>query len=172
MNILSKLPFMNQTEEEAAEIDEAQAKKDRIAFHRDHVRNGPSNFKTVTNGQVKRAKVRALKAETKKARRRQVRAYLANQRQAATVRGHLQAAGVLPFFTEDYTATPEQALRSIMWIVARFAPAQANGSGEVEVTNGLVAEALTAALNFWQDAVGYPRTKLSPAYVLPVSVQA
>lgn len=169
-NLFSKLPFLKSDKaEEVAEVDEAQAKKDRIAFHRDHVRNGPTNFKHVTGGQVKRAKVRALARETKKARRAAIRQYHADQREGATLRGHLQAAGVLPYFG-DHTATGAQALASVEWIIARYAPAPADGSGVVEVNSKVVVDSLTAALNRWQVIVGYPQTKLSPSYVLPVAL--
>jgi hypothetical protein len=171
-NLFSKLPFLksNQAEGEAPEVDEAEAKKARIAFHREHVRNGPTNFKHVTGGQIKRAGKRDLARETKKARRRAVKQYLADQREGATIRGHLQAAGVLPYYTEDYRATPSQALHSVTWIIARFAPAPADGTGKVEVTSKVVLDSLTAALNRWQVIVGYPQTRLSPAYVLPVAL--
>lgn len=171
MNILDKLPFLSTTtEKEAAEYDEVQAKKDRIEFHRRSVRNGPTSFKQPTNGQIRRAKKRALARETKKAFRRQVRQHLADQREAATLRGQLQAAGILPYFTEDYTATPEQALRSVTWLIARFSAVEADGDGRVLVTEKVVIDSLTAALNRWQVIVGYPQTKLSPAYVLPVAL--
>lgn len=171
MDILSKLPFLKSdaTEEEVAEYDEAQARLDRIAFHRDHVRNGPANFKQPTNGQVKRAKKRALARDTKKARRQAIRKYHADQREGATLRAHLQGAGVLPYFGEQ-APTPRQAVQSVSWLVSRFAPAPADGSGRIEVTRSVVMESLQAGLNRWQQIVGHPATKLSPAYRLPVAL--
>jgi hypothetical protein len=171
VNILDKLPFLSSTtEEEAAEFDEAQAKKDRIEFHRRSVRNGPVSYRTPTNGQIKRERKRALARETKKARRRQVRQHLANQREAATIAAHLRGAGILAYSQESFTTDPQRARRSIIWIVARFAEAPQDGTGRVEVTEAVVRQSLTAALNRWQSLVGLRETPLSPAYVLPVAL--
>ena len=100
MNIISNLPGLKKlTGGDAmtteSEVGEPEAKKARIDFHRRSVRNGPVNLKSLTSGQVKRASKRALDRKTKNARRRQIRQYLADQREAATLRGHLQAAGVI-----------------------------------------------------------------------------
>lgn len=172
MNILDKLPFLNsdpKTEADQAAL-EAEAKAERIKFHRTQVRNGPVKFKAPTTGQIKRAQRRALAAEGRKGRRRQVRAYIRQQQEAATIRGHLQGAGVVAYAGDTFTTTPERALQSIVWIVQRFAEGDENGV--VEVTEENVRLALTRALNRWQAIVGHPQTKLSPAYVLPVALSA
>lgn len=172
MDILSKLPGLKPETATVEEIDEAQAKKDRIAYHRDHVRNGPVKHRSITSGQERRARQRRLERQTRKARKAQVRLYLAQQREAATLRGHLQAAGVQAYAGE-HVATGEQALRSIVWIVRHYADDSAvDENGRVEVTHEVVVGALTAALNRWQTLAGMPVTPLSPAYVLPVSLSA
>lgn len=135
-NLLSSLPFLNNDQSE--EIDEAQAKRDRIAFHRDHVRNGPTKFKTVSNGQVRRAKTRELNGRAKKARRHQVRTYFANLREHAVLRGQLQAVGVLPY----HESTPDSAkvgldgaVRATRAIVQRFG--DITDSDDILVRNAL-----------------------------------
>lgn len=172
MNILDKLPFLSTTtEEEVTEIDEAQAKKDRIAFHRSHVKNGPASFKTLTSGQVRRAEKRMLAGSTKRARRAQIRQFHADQREAATLRGHLQAASVISYADPTRVASSQAALASIVWIIQRFAEEQyADETGRIEVTMEVITGALTGALNRWQRLVGDPVTPLSPAYRLPVSL--
>lgn len=170
MNILSKLPFVKgTTDDEVAEIDEAQARKDRIAFHRDHVRNGPAKFKGQTTGQVRREKKRELARETRRARRVQIRKYHAEQREAAILRGHLQHAGIVSYSGIEFEVGPRAVVNSIAYLVARFAPAPVDGSGQIEVTRKVVIDALTEALNRFQTLTGQPTTRLSPAYVLPVT---
>lgn len=102
------------------EVDEAQAKRERIAFHRDHVRNGPVKFPHVTSGQIRRAKARDLASRAKKARRKQVQNYFAAQREYATLRGHLQAVGVLPYALRKGKISEVSLLRSARWIVQNF----------------------------------------------------
>lgn len=174
MDLLSKLPFLksDQTEEQP-ELSPEDAKKQRIQFHRDHVRNGPSNFKATTSGQQKRAHVRSLNRRTRKARRAQVRQHFADLREASVIRGHLQAAGIAPYALTSTWIDPELALRSVIWIVQRFADdSLVNAEGQVEVTEVVVRQSLTSALNRWQHLVGLPPTELSPAYVLPVALPA
>lgn len=172
MDILSKLPLAKQdsVDDVEPEMTEEEMKKERIAFHRRSVRNGPTKFSTTTAGQIRRMKVRALARDTKKARKRQVRAYLKDQREGATVRAHLQAAGVLPYFSDEHRASPEQIVKSLSWIISRFA--EAEDGAEIEVTHDVVVGALQAALNRWQAIVGYPATPLSPAYTLPVALSS
>jgi len=122
-DLLSKLPGLNdiQTDddEQTPEEAEAEAKKARIQFHRDHVRNGPAKFGGPTSGQVRRTKARATRASIKHNRRRQVKEYLAQQRFIATLRGNLQAAGVLPYVT-DYKPSERQEARAIKWLAQTF----------------------------------------------------
>lgn len=174
MDLFSKIPFLksDQTEEQS-ELSPEEAKKQRIQFHRDHVRNGPSNFKTVTNGQQKRAHVRALNRRTRKARRAQVRQHFSNMAEASVLRGHLQATGIAPYALASTKIDPQRALGSVIWIVQRFADdGLVNDDGQVEVTEAVVRQSLTSCLNRWQHLVGLPPTELSPAYVLPVALPA
>lgn len=169
MNILSKLPFISEPKSDLTpEEIELEDKKARIQFHREKVRNGPAKFSSPTSGQIRRAKDRDIKSGMKKTRRRQVRAFLAAQAEAATIRGHLQAASVLAYGNPLHMATPTQARASVIWLTERFAEAE----GEIVVTTELVVDALTAALNRYQTLTGQPTTPLSPAYVLPVRVAA
>lgn len=175
MDILSKLPFVSSGEdavEDTAELGEVEAKKARIDFHRRSVRNGPANFKSPTSGQIRRAKVRALAASTKRARRAQIRQFHADQREASILRGHLQAAGVIAYANPERMASPQQALASVVWIVQRFGGDFADETGRVEVTMEVISSSLTAALNAWQCLVGQDVTPLSPAYQLPVALSA
>lgn len=161
-NLFSQLPGLKSDDaEHIAEVDEAQAKADRIAFHRTHVRNGPANFKTQTNGQAKRARVRALARETKKARRAQVRNYLQTQRLAATVRGQLQLAGVLPY-ADGRTPDPVRQVKAVVWIVQRFGP------DEVSFKSAAVIDALNSALKFYSQATGHLGLSIPVGYVLPI----
>lgn len=170
MNVLDKLnSFFKHGEE--AEKTEKELKAERVKFHREHVRNGPVKFPHVTNGQIRRFEARTVRRQQKKAYRGQVKTYFKQQRLAATVRAHLQAAGVLPYFGA-HAATAEQAAYSVQWLVARYAPAPEDGSGVVEVTEALVLTALKDALNDWETIVGMPRTKLRSDYVLPVALPA
>ena len=172
-NLLSKLPFLGEgkadrdlTPEEIEEA-EAQAKRDRIAFHRDHVRNGPAKFKQMTTGQERRARHRSLDSMTRKGRRRQIRQYHADMREAATLRGHLQAAGVVRYASE-FHAPDFAIMRSIIWIVRHFAEGDENG--RIEVTHEVVIDAIEKAWQRWCRLTGQPVVPLSPAYRLPVAV--
>lgn len=171
-NLLAKLPSLKNSETE--EVDEAQAKRDRIEFHRTKVRNGPVKFREATSGQVRRFNARLTASMQRKGYRRQVRTHLSNQREGMVLRGMLQAAGALPYFAEvGYRpgADGVAALKSITWIVARFADDRhADENGRIEVTEPVVMEALTSALNRWQDINGLGRTELPEGYVLPVQV--
>lgn len=176
MNIISNLPFMKGVGKEHAEgpeLGEVESKKERIEFHRRSVRNGPVSFKTPTSGQVKRFKERALARETKTARRRQLRKYHAEQREAMAIRGNLQAAGVISYSSHDFGVKSEAIVRAFTWIVENFVdPKHIDKDGNVELTHEVVAQALTSALNRYQALVGLPVTPLSPAYQFPVALSA
>ena len=177
MDILSKLPFLkadevDETDDRTLEEIEAEAKAERIRFHREKVRNGPAKFVAPTSGQIRRARKRDAERMIRKNRRRQVRQHLADQREAATIRGHLQAAGVLPY-PNRAAADPRLAVKSLTWIVRRFADDRhVDSNGRVEVTEEVVRESLQSALNRWQTIVGLTPTSLSPAYALPVALSA
>jgi hypothetical protein len=185
VNLFSKLPFLKSDDAEQAEVDETQARKDRIKFHRDHVRNGPSNFKTLTSGQIRRAQRRELNGRTKKARRAQVQNYFATQRLAATVRAHLQHAGVLPFVNENHVLDLHKQVVSAAWIVQRFGTeievevtdddgeTRVVKTGEMSFQKHDVLTALDAACKFVGQASGkalsVPADYEVPVYAEPVS---
>lgn len=162
MDIFSKIPFLKSDDTEQIAEDEAQAKAERIKFHRIHVRNGPTNFKDQTNGQVKRARVRALARETKRARRIQVRNHRRTQQYAATVRGQLQLAGALPYL-DGRALDPVRQVKAVAWLVQRF--------GAEEIPNyraEYVLNSLRSALGFYSKTVGLPGLALPEDYVLPI----
>lgn len=160
MDILSKLPSFKNVEEAIGvkdAIDEAGSKAERIKFHRNHVRNGPANFKGLTSGQERRARQRALNAMTRKARRKQIRDYFATTRKAAVVHGYLQGAGVISY-AGGQAPTHEHAVRAVRWILERFGKVDVEGN--LLTDQGSVQAALQDAFNFWQKATGQSETTI------------
>ena len=153
---LSSLPSLSGNDDlEVAEVDEAQEKRDRIAFHRDHVRNGPVTFKHVTGGQVRRSKLRELRGRSRKARRAQVHSFLDQQSEYATLRGLLQAVGVVAYVT-DFRPSDEVRYRSARELVQRF--------GDVtDSDENLVPNALQKAYDRYADLTGQERSKIEYA---------
>lgn len=164
MNILSRLPFLNSqaSDKVDAEAAEIQAKADRVKFHRESVRNGPVNFKTLSSGQLRRAAVRATKSEQRKARRKQVRGYFANEREAATLRGHLQHVGIVPFVSDNITISYDAAEASLAWLCARYV----RTTKQPIVNEGDLVKVLTSALNRYQRLTGAQVTPLPSSYQL------
>lgn len=175
-NIRSVIKGERTDDELTAEELELQAKKDRIEFHRRSVRNGPVNFKTPTNGQVRRAERRAMQRRIKANQRKQVRTYFANQREGAVLRAHLDSVGVLPLLLDCPRPTPPNpvsAYNSTIWLIKHFADrSQVDEQGRVPVTEKSVREAFRVALNRWQKIVGLPPTELPEGYELPVQAAA
>lgn len=173
MDILSQIPFLSKkTAPEAPATGElteadrlAEEKADRVAFHREHVRNGPVKFRHIADGAVRRANQRAIKRSTKRARRVQLKNYHETQRIAATVRGQLQLAGALPYVVER-ELDREQQVRSVVWLVVRFGTEKEDGT--VSLAYDDVVAALNSALKFYGQAVGLPGLVLSEDYVVPV----
>lgn len=172
MDILSKLipSLKHQDDVEVDIIDEAQEKKDRIAFHRTHVRNGPVKFKEPTTGQQRRAHQRALARRARKAYRQQVRTYFAAQREAAILRAKLQDCGVLAFVQRDREIPILTTYNALVWIIERYAEGEVGTS--VEVTDATVRRALQAALDRYGDIVGVPNLRVPENFVLPFEVAA
>jgi hypothetical protein len=162
-NLLAKLPSLRKKsdDEPSPEELELQAKKERIQFHRDHVRNGPANFRHVTSGMQRRAQERDLRRQMKKARRSQVRNYFQTQQLAATVRGQLQLAGLIPFVVPRELDLMQQA-KSAAWLVQHFS------DGPTSFAYDDVVKALSAALKFYGEAVGLPGLRIPEDYVVPV----
>ena len=172
MNIFSNLPFFNKPADESeAELtkDEiaAEEKADRIAFHRTHVRNGPTSFKYLSAGQQRRARVRAEQREVKKNYRREVKNYFERQRLGASVRAHLQIAGVIPFIDGSEAPVHDQ-IASTGWLVQRFGTeveVDGQGTGHVSYREADVVDAMRRAAQFVGAAFGY--TPPVPADFVP-----
>lgn len=161
MNILSKLmPFLNKPEESEDSLTPeeiaAQEKRERIAFHREKVRNGPVSFKYQTAGQQRRAVERAKQREAKKGYRREVKNYFDRRQVAAILRPHLQAVGLIPFI-DGHEAPLGDQITSTAWIVQRYGTEVAVdgvGTGHVSFRHSDVLDALRSAARFYQVATG------------------
>lgn len=172
MNILENIPSLSRDEiaEQGKELTledieqiEADDKAERVKFHHNQVRNGPVNFVSQSAGQVRRASSRALKGRTKRARRKQVGTYFDQVREVATLRGNLQAVGVIAYVNPSRKLDPVAAHNATVWLLNNYAPA-----GDLLVTNESVTSVFEVALNRYQSLTGQETTPLSPAYVLPV----
>lgn len=154
-----------------AAADEAQAKQERIKFHREHVRNGPSKFKTPSNGQLERARQRYYDGLRRKDYRKQVRAHFRNSMEAAVLRGHLRSVGLtLIDGLPEYRPTQAQAMASTIWLLEAFA--EPNEDGQVRVTSDVVIGAYQAGLSRWQEIVGLPKTRIPDDFEILVGVSA
>lgn len=174
-DILSKLPGLKSDQVDDADVvlSEEDLKAERIAFHRQKVRNGPVKFSAPSTGQLRRERHRALNRQTKNARRRQIQAHFANKRETAVLRAHLQAAGIVLYANPDFRPAPGDVIAAFTWIISHFADEKATDStGRIVVTRDVVIQSLQAALNRFQHLRGEPAQTLSPAYVLPVEVAA
>lgn len=106
---------------DAPEPTEAELKAERIKFHRQHVRTGPSRFKSVTTGQIRRAEERARRSHERKTNIRHRRHFKNRQLGNAVIRAKLQAVGVFPYVT-GYRATENEQYRAGVWLIQNFAP--------------------------------------------------
>lgn len=174
MDLLSKLPFLKgdpevedtRTDEEIAE----QAKKDRIKFHRESVRNGPVKFKTVTAGQERRAQKRALARQKKNNYRSQVRSYLETRRLASITAGKLREAGALPYVDVRWPVDRVQQVLATAWIVQRFGVEDEDGETSYALDD--VVAALNAALKFYGQAYNFGEQALPEGYIVPLYTEA
>lgn len=73
-----------------ASVDLAADEKPRNPFP-----HGPQRFRTVTNGQIRRAQARHAASQDRKVNRRYRRQWMANERALSTLRGQLVAVGKL-----------------------------------------------------------------------------
>ena len=151
--------------EQITEEREAEVKKERIKFHRLHVRNGPAKFRTTTNGQVRRARRRAAKREQKRAYKEQVRNHLSTRMLASVTAGQLRLAGVLPYVHERELDRVQQ-VRSTVWIVQRFGTE--NDEGDPSFLLDDVKQALLNALKFYGQAYRLGEQALPEGYVVPI----
>lgn len=175
MDILSKLPSLTDDRDTAVaeQVFEVESKRDRIAFHRAKVRNGPVNYKTVTAGQERRAQKRALARETRRARRVQVRNYFETQKLAAAVRGHLQRAGVLSYLGQTEIDRHLQ-VTSTVWLLQRFGVnVEVDGveTDEVSFAYDDVLKGLRAALKFHGQATGQEGLDIPEDFIVPIYEQ-
>lgn len=161
-DIFSKLPGVKAHEaaeaalEMSAEDIRAQAKAERIEFHRTKVRNGPVKFSFLTNGQVRRAQRRELDRHQRKAWRAEKASYFERQRTAAILRAHLQVVGLIPFI-DGREAPLRDQITSTAWIVTRYGVEVAVdgvGTGHASFKRGDVIDALKNAASFYQSATG------------------
>lgn len=167
MNILEKLPFLNKTDDLQDLVDEAdEAKKERIAFHRAKVRNGPVSFKEPTTGQRRRERERMVKGMQRKTRRRQVQLYFLTERENSILRGKLQAAGLAPYVFRSEPDRIEQ-VASVVWLVQRFGEVDPE-TGRIDFSETSVRKSLQSALNRWESINGEPASQIDPEYVTPV----
>lgn len=152
LNIFKHLPGVDKADE-VVEPTEADLKAERIQFHREKVRNGPANFRSVTEGQIRRAKARAEKREAKRNFKREVRQHLNAMRFNATVRGQLAVAGVIPTAL-DYPI--KRQVDATVWIVRRFGVSvdRTDGPAYASFKRADVLSALRAAVETYNEATG------------------
>lgn len=149
------------TEEELAER-EAEAKKERIAFHRTHVRNGPVKFGHTTNGDAKRERRRSLARQTRKAARSQRRAFIATLREHALLRGQLQAVGVIAYST-DFQPSADARFRAARWIVSNYGPEELPNLLDDGAETEYLRAAIQAAFDRFSDLSGVERSEVEYA---------
>lgn len=139
------------------EIDttEADEKADRIRFHREKVRNGPAKFSTPTNGQLRRAEKRAGQRALKRRRQEQVRTYFAREREAAVLRGHLQALGVLP--KVGHGKLSDSYYDSTTWVARKY------GDLTQADETRLLRDAIQKAFDRYCDLMGQERSEIEYA---------
>lgn len=134
------------------EVQAAEAKAARIDFHRTSVRNGPVTFRQITTGQSRRAAARAQARQIQRNFKREVRSYFERARVIAAVRGHLQIAGVIPFF-DGHEAPLHDQIVSTGWLLQRFG-VEVESTGRISFREGDVISGLNAALHFFNQGTG------------------
>lgn len=158
MNIFSHLSdkLLGSKADEAPELtkeeQEAQAKAERIEFHRTQVRNGPTTFRYLSAGQQRRAKERAEKSAIRKNFKREVRSYHERQRVAAILRPHLQTLGLIPTAT-GRTFTEHEQMVSTGWIVQRYGRELEDGTMSFRLEDVILA--VKTAGQFYESATGF-----------------
>lgn len=167
-------PFKTQSVEE--EDAEAQAKRDRIDFHRKNVRNGPVKFKSPSSGQLRRAHDRSIQRNIQKTREAQVRRFFGDQRLAAVARGKLHTVGIgfadasgRPYLVGIEHRTKQQ-VDAARWLIEHFAHAQVGDT--IEISDNVILTSFSTALAHCQVRAGLPTTGLPEGYALPGLVTA
>lgn len=155
-NALTGRDTDNDEVELSPEEQAAQDKADRITFHRTHVRNGPTTFKMLSAGQVRRAEARVKKREQDKIFKGQVRNYFEQQRVASFLRPHLQVVGLISFVGNGEAPLADQ-ITSTAWIVQRYGretTVDGVGTGHASFLRDDVLGALKTAAKFYGTATG------------------
>ena len=129
--------------ESGEDLTPEEEKKQRVQWHRDHVRNGPQNWRTLTSGQVRRQHARDAKSRQRKTNKRYRRAWMAQQREIATLRGHLIVLGVLECKHAETAFTDAQRQTSLMWVVQKYG--LRDDDGRIVADDAMVPDAVTAA---------------------------
>lgn len=80
---------------EEGESDEARAKRERIEFHRLHVRNGPRSMAVRSAGRVARLENQRHRRQARKQRLSNRRAWIDNRFAIMKLRGRLEALGLV-----------------------------------------------------------------------------
>lgn len=171
MNIFSNLAKLmpgHQSDERELTEDEvaAQEKTERVKFHREQVRNGPVKFRSVSAGQIRRARQRAMDRDIRRNYRREVRNHFERQRVAATLRPHLQAVGLAPTW-DDRDFPLEDQIISTAWIAQRYGretTVDGVGTGHVSFLREDIIAALETAASFYRAATGDEIVKLPADY--------
>lgn len=128
---------------EELEAEAAEAKKARIKYHRDNVRNGPVKYRSITTGMQRRAAERAQDSQARKTNRRYRRAWMAQRAEIATLRGHLIILGVVEC-KGDTVFTPEQIRESSVWVIRKYGTRDEE-TGELVQHDNLLAESVGKA---------------------------
>lgn len=128
---------------EELEADAAEAKKARIKYHRDNVRNGPVKYRSITIGMQRRAHERSQATQQRKTNRRYRRAWMDQQAKIATLRGHLTILGVIECQHATTTFTPEQVRESSVWAIRQYG--KRDDEGNLVQSDDMLAEAVGAA---------------------------
>lgn len=140
-------------------------KKARVEWHRRSVRNGPVRYSTISTGQQRRMQVRDQATRQRKANKNHRRNFFARRQEAATLLGHLQGVGAIPYATEGLTPTTAQRLRSGGWLVLHFAERYEkdtsdktgfHAAGDIIESDDLFVTSLQAAKDRYAALIGAP----------------
>jgi hypothetical protein len=140
------------TPDEIAE-QEAEAKKERIKFHREHVRNGPRTFAYATSGQQRRFRARGQAAARRKMNKRYRREWMRRQAELATLRGHLTILGVIECRNAAVKAAgfaPSTVQESCVWVIRKYG--ERDDEGNIVQSDQLLDNAVAAARKAFVDA--------------------
>lgn len=142
-----EVPFSDLTPEEQDAIL-AEEKAARVQYHRDHVRNGPQSYRTITVGQQRRAAERGKASLNRKVNRRHRRRFFQTQRDFALLRAQLQAVGALPYATE-YAAPVTARLAAGQWLLAAFG--ERDDDGALVLEDGALETAVRRGVETYAD---------------------